>query len=262
MLPLQGIGVLVTRPEQQAMRLCRLLESFGALAVRHPAIRIQAVGSAHELQQRLGKLDDFNLIIFTSTNAVRFGIALLDQRQRLTLAAIGRATARALNQAGYGVAVTPAEGFDSESLLSHPSLARVDGSRVLLVKGVGGREVLQDQLIRRGAQVIVAEVYERQRVSHSPATLEAVAARMAANEIHVITATSADIAASLLKIATPALRREFDHLHWLVPGPRVAGAVRALGVRAPILQADTAEDQDLASAILRWRGGASGKAPV
>jgi uroporphyrinogen-III synthase len=258
MLPLLGVGVLVTRPEQQAMPLCRLLESFGAITVRLPAIDIKPVGDVPELRHRLGALEAFDLIIFTSTNAVRFGAALLEQKRDLTLAVIGPATARALNQAGYRVAVTPADGFDSESLLAHPMLAHVSGRRVLLVKGMYGREILQEQLTLRGAHVIVAEVYKREPADPGAAVLEALEARLAAGEIHIITATSAEIAASLLGMATPALRREFDRVHWLVPGARVAGAVRERGVLAPILQAATAEDQDLVMAIMRWRSSVSG----
>jgi uroporphyrinogen-III synthase len=258
MLPLQGVGVLVTRPEQQAMPLCRLLESLGAITVRLPAVDIKSVGNPHELRHRLGALEAFDLIIFTSTNAVRFGAALLDQKRELTLAAIGPATARALNQAGYRVAVTPAGGFDSEKLLAHPMLARVSGRRVLLVKGMHGREILREQLTLRGAQVIVADVYKRERADPGAAALRALEVSLAAGEIHIITATSAEIAASLLAMSTPALRREFDRVHWLVPGARVAGAVRERGVLAPILQADTAEDQDLVAAIMRWRSSVSG----
>jgi uroporphyrinogen-III synthase len=258
MLPLQGVGVLVTRPEQQALRLCRLLESFGAITVRLPAIHIKPMGNVPELRHRLGAPEAFDLIIFTSANAVRFGAALLDERRDLTLAAVGPATARALNDAGYRVAVTPSDGFDSENLLALPMLARVSGRRILLVKGMHGREILQAQLTLRGAEVIVADVYRRERADPSAATLEALEARLTAGEIHVITATSAEIAGSLLDMATPALRREFDRLHWLVPGARIAGAVRERGVLAPILQADTAEDQDLVAAIMRWRSSVSG----
>ncbi|HWJ36954.1 MAG TPA: uroporphyrinogen-III synthase [Steroidobacteraceae bacterium] len=228
------------------------------MAIRLPAIDIKAVGDAVELRRRLGSLEAFDLIIFTSTNAVRFGAPLLDQKRNLTLAAIGPATARALNRAGYRVTVTPTDGFDSESLLREPLLARVGGRRVLLIKGMHGRELLREQLIQRGAQIVVADVYQRERAHHSGAELAAVEAQLAAGEIHVITATSAEIAASLLDMATPGLRREFDRVHWLVPGARVAGAVRERGVIAPILQADTAEDQDLVAAIERWRASESG----
>ena len=184
---------------------------------------------------------------------MRFGLGLLRGRRDLTLAAIGPATARALDQAGYRVAVTPAGGFDSESLLAHPMLARLAGRRVLLVRGRHGRELLRDEMRLRGAQLTVADVYERERTQHSAATLEALQDRLAAGEIHIITATSVEIATTLLEMATPRLRREFDRVHWLVPGGRVAEAIRGRGVTAPILQAATAEDQDLVSALVRWR---------
>src|ERR1700731_5247285 len=105
---LHGVGVLVTRPEQQAMPLCRLLETQGATTLRLPVIEIKPSGNRRETAARLGALRDFDVIVFTSANAVRFGHPLLDQQRDLTLAAMGPATARALNQAGYRVALQPA----------------------------------------------------------------------------------------------------------------------------------------------------------
>jgi len=258
MRALQGVGVLVTRPEQQATPLCRLLESAGAVALRLPAIDIRPAADTRDIRLEVGAIEAFDLIIFTSANAVRFGSALLDHRHDLMLAAIGPATARALGEAGYRVAVTPTGAFDSESLLLHPVLAHPAGRRILLIKGVNGRNLLERQLTQRGAQVEVADVYKRELASHSAATLAALEVQFAAGKIQVITATSVEIAAGLLDIATPALRRGFDHVHWLVPGDRVAAALRERGVSGPILKASTAEDQDLVAAVVRWRSSASG----
>ena len=44
MSALQGVGVLVTRPEQQAMPLCRLLEIEGASTLRLPAVAQGVIG--------------------------------------------------------------------------------------------------------------------------------------------------------------------------------------------------------------------------
>lgn len=258
MQALHGIGVLVTRPLPQAISLCHLLESFGATAHRLPAIDIIPVAVTPELALRLGAIEAFDLIIFTSANAVRFAGALLGPARDLPLAAIGPATARALEQAGHRVTVTPADGFDSERLLQHPKLAQTAGQRILIVKGIEGRELLQTELTRRGADVQVAAVYRREPSEPNVAELAALSATVVADGIQVITATSADIAAGLLRLATPVLRREFDRLHWVVPGARVAAALRERGVRAPILQADSAEDQDLVAAIIRWRASVSG----
>jgi uroporphyrinogen-III synthase len=258
MLPLHGIGVLVTRPELQATTLCRLLENQGASTLRLPALEIRALEERRALVENLGPLESFDIIIFTSTNAVRFGVSLLDQKRDLNLAALGPATARALNQAGYRVAIQSRDSIDTEGLLRAPRLEHVAGHRVLIVKGRDGRQLLQQELMQRGATVVCADVYERVAANLSEAALAFVQVRFAAGEIHVITATSLDIGERLLKLASPELRAEFERAHWLVPGERVAAGLRALGLQAPQLIADSAEDQDLVAALLRWRSSVSG----
>ncbi len=255
------------------MPLCRLLESLGATTLRMSPIEIKPLTDRRALAERLGGLENFDVILFTSANAVRFGVSLLDQKRDLTLAALGPATSRALNQAGYRVAMQPGESFDSEGLLSHSRLERVAGHRILIIKGTHGRDLLQQELTRRGATVVCADVYERLPANLSAAALVAVQERFAAGELQVITATSLEIGAALLKLApielppigsaplepAPlALRNEFERAHWLVPGERVAAGLRELGLKAPLLQADSAEDQDLAAALIRWRSSVSG----
>ena len=258
MAPLHGIGVLVTRPEQQATPLCRLLETLGASTIRLPAVEIKGIGERRDWSARAGALESYDLIIFTSTNAVRFGAALLDQKRDLALVAIGPATARTLNQAGYRVAVQPSSGYDSESLLIHPRLEHLAGHRILLIKGSGGRPLLEQELARRGAQVVPIDVYQRIAAVPSPEALADLQRSCAAGELHVITATSSEIAGNLLDFAPPDLRREFERIRWLVPSERVATHLRARGLTAPLLKAESAEDQDLAAALVRWRSSASG----
>jgi uroporphyrinogen-III synthase len=255
---LDGVGVLVTRPEQQATPLCRLLESHGAGTLRLPTVDIKAVGNRRDIAAQLGDLAHFDVIVFTSSNAVRFGAPMLEQKRGLTLAAIGPATARALNQAGYRVAVQPEKTYDSESLLLHPKFEHLAGRRVLIVKGSGGRPFLEQELRLRGALVATADVYRREPARPGTAVLRSIHERFTAGAIQVITATSLEIAGNLLELATPELRAEFQRVHWLVPGERVAAGIRELGVTAPLIEARSAEDQDLVAALLRWRSSESG----
>jgi uroporphyrinogen-III synthase len=275
------------------MPLCRILESLGATTLRLPAVEIKPLKDRRALMEQLGVLENFDVILFTSANAVRFGVSFLDQKRDLTLASLGPATSRALNQAGYRVAIQPGESFDSEALLSHPRLEHVAGHRILIIKGTHGRDLVQQELTRRGATVLSADVYERVPSVFSAAALKAVLERFAAGEMQVITATSLEIGAALLKLAplgapplgapplgapplgapplgvappglaqldpaSPNLRGEFERAHWLVPGERVAMGLRELGLKAPLLRADSAEDQDLAAALIRWRSSVSG----
>jgi uroporphyrinogen-III synthase len=253
--PLHGIGVLVTRPEQQATPLCSLLEAQGAITLRLPAIEIRPCGDECTAKTRVGALDAFDLIVFTSANAVRFGSALLEQRRDLKLAAIGPATARALHQSGYQVAVQPEVGFDSEALLMHPRLVQISGQRILLIKGSNGRAFLEQEFVRRGALVVSVDVYERTPAQPSVAELARVRSDIESSRLHVVTATSLDIGTRLLDMLP---RAEFHKLHWLVPGERVAAALRRRGLQAPLLTATSADDQDLVAALLRWRSDESG----
>jgi uroporphyrinogen-III synthase len=256
--PLHEIGVLVTRPILQAMPLCRLLEAQGAVTLRLPAVEIKPLGDRRALALKVGSLENFDITIFTSANAVRFGVSFLDQKRNLTLAAIGPATARALNQAGYRVAIQPRESFDTEGLLGHPRMEHVAGHRILMIKGGAGRQLLEQELVRRGATVVSIDVYERLPATPSAAALAAVHERFAAGEMHVITATSLDVARNLLNVATHELRGEFERVHWLIPGERIALGLRQLGLEAPLLQAQSAEDQDLVAALILWRSSVSG----
>ena len=240
------------------MPLCRLLEIQGASTLRLPAIEIKAIGNRRDTAAQLGALENFDVIIFTSTNAVRFGASLLDHKRDLTLATLGPATARALNQAGYRVQVQPAGNFDSESLLLHPRLERLAGRRILIIKGSNGRPLLERELTLRGAHVVAAEVYRRVPSTPSQAMLDGMLDRFTAGAVQVVTATSLEIASSLLSMATPALRGEFERVHWLVPGERIAAGVRERGLLAPLLVAASAEDHDLVAALIRWRSSVSG----
>ncbi len=258
MHPLGGVGVLITRPLHQAAPLCRLFEAQGAAVIPFPALDIRPLATGSAGPARPGAPADFDLIIFTSANAVRYGAELLGQQHDLPLAAIGPATARALNQAGHRVSVQPTVGFDSESLLRHPKLQSIAGHRILVIKGQGGRELLERELERRGAALTQMEVYRRERPAPTDGELHALGSRFERREIQLITATSAEIGRNLLAIATPPLRRHFDAAHWLVPSERVGDLLRAEGLAAPIVQAASAEDQDVVSAALRWRSSVSG----
>jgi uroporphyrinogen-III synthase len=254
---LHGIGVLVTRPELQAMPLCRLLENQGATTLRLPAIDIKPVGDRRALAAKLGALENFDIIIFTSANAVRFGASFLGQKRDLALAAIGPATARALNKSGYRVTLQPHGSTDSEGLLSNPRLEHLMGRRVLMIKGSDARQLLQQELTRRGATVVEVNVYERTPATPSAAALAFVHEKFIAGQVQVITATSLSLGTALLEMVTPELRAEFERTHWLVPGARIASGLRERGLTAPLLQADSAEDHDLVSELVRWRAEVS-----
>ncbi len=84
--------------------------------------------------------------------------------------AVGAKTAQVLTQVGWQV-VCPTES-SNEGMMQLPELATLKaGNRVLIWRGQGGRQLLSDDLIKRGVQVDSIAWYERQCPHDLPETL-------------------------------------------------------------------------------------------
>lgn len=170
---LNGAHILITRPTHQAENLCQLIEQQGGIPVRYPTLQI--VGLDHpvicpaELNSKATLLFDkpanFQWLIFTSTNAVNFALKAnggkIGHFGTAQIAAIGQATAKALENNGISVDLLPETGFDSEALLSTAQMQQINNQSVLIVRGQAGRDELAKILCSRAAKVHYWEVYQR-----------------------------------------------------------------------------------------------------
>jgi uroporphyrinogen-III synthase len=162
---LNGARVLVTRPAHQAENLSRLIQARGGEAVRFPVLDIVARDNIDEIQDALKNLGKFQWVVFISPNAVNFALKAnngkIDRLKAVRFAAVGRATAQALEAAGLTVDAVPEQGYTSEALLAMPQIQQIKGQSCLIVRGKGGREELANTLRSRGADVQYLEVYKR-----------------------------------------------------------------------------------------------------
>ena len=172
MLP--AIGIVLTRPVQQAQALARSIEAAGGRAIIFPALEIIPKTSDPADQ---AKIDAADIAIFISANAVEYGLRYATLPHDTHLAAIGNATATALRQAGYKNIAVPTQGADSEALLATPALLNVTGKHIAIFRGVGGRETLRDTLRQRGAKVEYIECYTRRRPDVAPDVVSSLLAR-------------------------------------------------------------------------------------
>lgn len=252
MARLDGLGVLVTRPALQAVNLCDQLKDLGAQVHPLPAIELRPSAPLDQLRSTLGPIEAFDWIVFVSANAVRFGSTLLDPAHPRPLIAIGPATARALEAAGFPVTLVPAQGYDSEQLLSMAPLQAIAGQRVLIVRGDDGRALLADTLRARGAIVVCANVYERHCVCHPPAVIEALEGRWRDGAIGVVTVTSGELLKCLDTTLSPLGRALLRTTPLLVGGARIESIARDLGVTAPLIVAARPDDLGLIEALQSW----------
>lgn len=257
--PLNGRGVLVTRPTGQAERLCQLVTEAGGEPIAFPTMEIRAASEPESVRQRLA--ESWDLMLFVSRNAVDYAMALFppDLRARLTaeqntagsagrplLGAVGRATAAALREHGLEPDLVPERGFDSEALLALPALTEVAGKRALILRGDGGRPLLGETLSERGAEVAFAEVYRR-AVPAVDVSAELAAWR---ERLGFVTATSDEVLRNLLEMLGPA------HHHWLLAMPLVVISDRGgatamqLGFRR-VAVAEETSDEGIVEALCR-----------
>ena len=246
----QGFGVLVTRPAGQAEGLRRLIEDHGGAAVLAPLLEIEAVAADAAGPRRLRQPEPPDWLVFVSANAVRCAFAWLGPQWlasgRVKTAAIGRATAQALAERGVEVDLKPKQQFNSEALLAEPEWADVSGRRFLIVRGVGGRELLAESLQSRGACVEYAEVYRR-----SPAAVDmpALLARWRAGGVGAAILTSGEALATLAGLMTGADRGLLLRTPMVVIGERLALQARELGC-ARVVAAEPGE-REIFDAVLR-----------
>jgi uroporphyrinogen-III synthase len=231
---LAGLNVLVTRPAGQGGRLAAAIEAAGGQALEFPLLIIEPVNDAGRLaalREQLQQLDQYQIVIFISSNAARFGLAWIDRYwprfpAGIAVIAVGPATAAALAELPCQVHTVP-RGVQSEDLLRLPLLRQVDGLRIALFRGVGGRELLAATLRERGAQVDYLETYRRRRPDAKPGEL---AAALERHCINAITVTSGEILDSLCQLVD-IRKPDVVSMPLLVPSERVRQQALSAGFR-------------------------------
>ncbi len=252
--PLTGVGVLVTRPAHQAEGLCGRIEALGGEAIRFPVLAIRPPADPGAAAAVLARAADYRLVVFTSANAAEHGIALA---RRLgvwppgpAVAAIGRATARALAGLGVTVSLQPRGPYDSEALLALPELAAVTGWRILVVRGEGGRDLLARTLSARGARVEYAEVYRRVLPKVDPGPL---LARWRQGGVQVAVVTSNEGLRNLFDLLGEAGQQWMTRTPLVAVSPRTVELAGELGYTERPVLAREASDEAIVEALLRWQ---------
>ncbi len=159
--------ILVTRPKHQAEHLCELITANGGQAIAYPTIEIQPVKDHDKILVNSNALSEYNFIVFVSRNAVKMAfdhyLSLASLPAHITVFAIGAGTAETLSSLNIKNVIHAGTQADSEALLNLSEMQeeRLTSKKALIIRGVGGREYLADNLKSRGASVDYAEVYKR-----------------------------------------------------------------------------------------------------
>lgn len=212
--------VLVTRSQPGAARLADVLERAGYSVTVRPIIGVEPNVADADIRA-IRHLDRYDMAVFVSEHAVAYGFALIDRYWSdlpadIRWFAVGAATARALT--AHGVVVRAPADERSEGILAMPDFAALDGARVLIVGGVGGRRQLDSALVERGAHVRRLEVYRRTALARDD-TAEGF-------DFIVVSSVAGGEALAEWRARVGSV---FDGAAIVVPSARVAQAVDSLG---------------------------------
>lgn len=184
---LAGKRIVVTRAPEQAGDLCAHLAALGAEVYFLPAVKFAAPDDAGPLDHAVAEMDQFDWVIFTSRNAVKFvaarfpALGLSPERiNRLMLspqiAVIGPATRDEARSAGFRPSYEARES--SGGGLAAELAVKVKGKRVLLPRSDRARPELPKLLREAGAEVVEVIAYKTIRPERfDPRGLEAIRGR-------------------------------------------------------------------------------------
>jgi len=225
--------LLLTRPEEDCAALAQSLAAAGVASNCLPLLAIEPVRLGDVARQRFAGLGHYQAMIVVSKPAARL---LLEQLAHAGLQppatgwfTVGEATAAVLQSAGLQVTF-PTQGDDSEALLALPVLRdaiALPTPRVLIVRGVGGRELLAERLAEQGASVDYLELYRRCLPEYPAGTLMR---RIEAERLNGLVVSSGQGFEHLQQMAG-ADWPQVARLPLFVPSPRVAEQARAAGAQ-------------------------------
>ena len=256
-------NILLTRPQGQADALIAAITAAGGHAWHYPVMAIAALDASTEpslwqqCKQQIMALDQFQQVIFISGNAVTYGVDWINQYwPQLPVGThwygIGSSTIKQLQQLGIPVVSGLGEALantamNSETLLQHNNLQQLAGQKVLIIRGVGGRDYLQQQLLQRGASVHYAQCYQRNIVDRPQGEVAQLIEQQA---IDTLCVNSGESLQNLCALAgseqLPLLQKKCI----VVPGERVAVMARQAGFES-ILVADNASDKAVLAVLAK-----------
>ncbi|MCW8331115.1 uroporphyrinogen-III synthase [Photobacterium sp. SDRW27] len=223
--------ILITRPAPECHQLARQLNAAGISAIAQPLLDIQPGEQLSTLISQLNHLQPDDFLIAVSVHAVNLAHNYVTTQgvswpKNVHYMAVGHKTAAALAECTGCEVLSPPTRCDSEGLLALPPLANLQGRRVLILRGNGGRELIYQTLQQRGADVSYCETYRRSWIALDGAQL---CQTWQSQQVSSLVITSGEQLAHLSSLIPDDTKAWFLQCHLFVPSQRIADQARMLG---------------------------------
>jgi uroporphyrinogen-III synthase len=234
------VTFLLLRPQTKCQASAQAFKQANLSAVAcgliDTVVDSDAIGQLAEKIQGLPSNTEKSVyVLVTSTVAAQQCVLMKNKWPKSAcFFAVGASTGGILQDADIHC-IVPKEAR-TEGLLALPLLNNIANQNIVIMKGFGGRELLHDTLVARGAQVAEWEVYKRVKLDTPVSTQD-----WHPTQIRCIIATSGEV-----------IQAAFDYfegswlktLNWIVVSQRTAEIASKLGITQIDISRD-ASDQAL-----------------
>jgi uroporphyrinogen-III synthase len=243
--------IMITRPAHQAGPLAQGIKAAGGEAFLFPTLDIIPTELSQKNKEKIQRINQFDIIIFISPNAVEHGLNLIKSQRELPesilLATIGQGSAKAVyDHLGKQPDIVPKENFNSEGLLATSAMQNVANKRILIIRGNSGREHLKQTLEQRGALVEYLNVYQRVKPATNTTDLEQY---LQNNQIAAIVITSATSLKNLMELTPAKVTPQLLQVPLLLINQRLIDIAKEAGFSSNLFVATEASDNAIIESL-------------
>jgi uroporphyrinogen III methyltransferase/synthase len=246
--------IVVTRSPDQAALLARKLEELGAEVLLLPMVQFTdpPAEMLEDLDRAIGELAEFDWLLFTSGNAVRFFLARCRSlgcwpHDAVRMAVVGPATRDALEAEGLQAAIAPHE-FRAKALAAEIA-TEVTGRRILIPRSDQAGDELPELLREAGARVTDVVAYSNVQPEELAGPAFDALLRGEADAVTFFSPSAFRHFVSLF--GRDALRRLSARVALAAVGPVTAEAIRQAGFSVAV-EAPQATSGSLVAALERY----------
>jgi len=244
--PLFGVRIVVTRARAQAAELVNCLKDLGADPIEVPTIQILPPADPTPLDDVCTRLESFDWVVLTSTNAVSYFMSHLlagsgDVRnlKDIKLCAVGPATAESLSQYGLKIDLIPDEHNNDGVIRALRKGWNLKGSRILLPRADLAGDELPSKLRNSSAEVTTVTAYRTAEVDFTASGTPDIDRLFHERQVDIVTFTSGSSVRNFVKAIGPDKAVELlNHVAVACIGPATAKAANDLGLTTSIVPAN------------------------
>lgn len=242
--------IIVTRAVEQAGTFSSKLRELGARVFEIPTIKIVPLDTYESLDIAINNIKNYDYLILTSVNGVKYFFERLEINGKdgrclsnLKICAIGPATAKAIKEKFLNVDILP-EKYVAESVISALDKIGIEGNKFLLCRAKIARDVIPDEIKKRGGEIDVIPVYETLINKSSKEELLEVLKK----GVDYITFTSSSTVTNFFQLIDNQ-KEVVSNIKLASIGPVTSATIRSFGLE-PYVEAEKYTIDGLISAII------------